>query len=241
MAKAKYSGPSDFSKDEFTDMELNPFAVPRGGFIFNYYDIFRKGAQFQHIPRKFKNYASWDNPDLDLLLRVIVIMVDSESPLAEESDFEYRKTQAIILTGADANDKVLKEIEDEGNFYSSLVYNFFKAISDMDYETWYSMKELYHSLCRQARMPMPRDADAGTINARAKLPQAIAAAEQELKAKQYILFKSKRLEKKIIAEAGKDDIGGYAEEYAEEPEWKQHINQGDDNEDYGEEEGSDEL
>ena len=57
-----------------------------------------------------------------------------------------------------------------------------------------------------------------------------------MKAKQYVLFKSKRLEKKIIAEAGKDEIGGYAEQYAEEPEWKKHINQEPDD---GEEEETD--
>lgn len=229
----KYNGPPDYRKDEFTDMELDPFSVPRGGFIFNHYDLFSRGKTFQTIPRRQKAYQDWENQDLDTLLRVIVVMVDPESPLAEKSDFGYRKVQAVLLCGADKNERVLHEVDAEGPFFSSLVSAFFKVISDMDYETWWSLKQLYHELCRQARMPIPQGADAGLINARTKLPAAIAQTEAELKQKQYVLFKSKRLEKLLISEASKDDIGGYAEEFAEDPEWKQLINSEDE---YGEEE-----
>lgn len=227
--KLTYKGLSEFEPPDFQDMELNPFAVPKGSFIYNFYDFFKRKKVFKELPKE-KAYKDWMHHDLDLLLKVIILMVDTESPLADEADFDHRKIQSVLVLKANRNARVLKEVDSEGIFFSFLVYEFFKSISDMDYESWYSLKMLYHELCRQARRPMSPNADAGEINARAKLPTAIASTEAELKAKQVSLFKSKRLEKILINESARDEVGGWPEEFAEEPEWKQLINSSEDGE-----------
>lgn len=218
-----------FSKSDCSEMDLNPFAIPHNAFIFNVYRDLSRRKVFSEIPGT-KQYSAWGNKELDLLLKVIILIVDPQSPLSDETDFDFRKEQAVLLIGADSNENVLDEIDSEGPLFSSLVFNFFKVINNMEYESWYSLLQLYHDLCLQARRPLPKDADAGTINSKAKLSGAISIVETEVKKKQYNLFKDKRLEQKIMQESGNDELGGYAEKYAEEPEWKKFINDNDEDE-----------
>lgn len=220
----EYHHRAEFLPEDFSEMQLNPFGTK--GFMFNAYPEFSRRKVFSTIPPG-KTYNEWTDEDLDLLIRVIVIMVDPESPLAEEHDFEQRRKQSLICVKGHLNDKVLHEVHFQGRLFSQLVYHFFKIVNDIPYESWYSMKIAFHEFTRQIRRPIPDDADAGIINARAKIGPAMTEIERVLKEKQVALFRDKRLEKLVLEEAADQEVGGWAEEFAEEPDWKKLVNQGD--------------
>lgn len=200
----------------YDDMTYNPFDVQEGQFIWERYPVFGRRQILSTLP-DHDGYKSWSLIDLDKLVRVMVLFVDPESPLAGETDFDFRKKESIRLVKPTA--KVVKEIEEEGPIFQAVVYELFKLANSYQYEAWWSMKMNFHIMNREMRRP-PKTFDASTLNARRMLSagmdeQLLAIAKME-----SALFSDKRIEKLINDAAMADDIGGWVEEFAEDAEWK---------------------
>ena len=219
-----------YSVSDFDGMELNPFKVPKGEFIFDYYQILKASRVFGKIPdpeereaaRDFVTYKSWSQKQLDLLLRFIVLQIDPESPLFEITDLEKKKESAKTLLQKkypeDKWSKVWVEIDEELELYNQKLYEFFVIVNDHDYEHWYSLKIQLHRFNAELRGNFREDKDGSiekNLNSRRYISKEIKNLKNELDSVEIRLFPdNKRLAKKIATLSMAEAIGGFAEKYA---------------------------
>jgi len=213
MAKKDYS--------EFEDMSLNPFAVP-AGLAMDHYRIFKAKSFWV---RKFDNTDyedTFSNADVDEIIRYAVLLVDPESPMYDERNFELRMERCRRILDIDPKSHVWKEIKEDGELVTNIIYEFFKRINSHVYETWFSMKMNIHELNSYLRKKLSTDRNgnvAQDVNARRQLSQVITELTFELVEMEYQLFPDDRLLKMINERSSDDGLGGYAEEHAEEPRY----------------------
>lgn len=202
-----------------TGMTFNPLAVPQGKFIWEEYKVLSRRPALSQLP-KSEDYQGWLKTDLDQLVRFMVVFVDPESPLASETDFDFRKKEAI--DSMKVKGRALEEIESEGLLFHAVLLDIFKLANSYQYESWFSLKMNFHILNRELRKN-PEVIDAQTMNARRMLAQSQEESLGVLAKIESTLFPSKRIEKLVNQAAMADEIGGYAEEFATDAEWKGDV------------------
>ena len=220
----------NYSQKDFEGMQLNPFGVPSGVKIFNHYNLLKMSRIIGMIPddiNKQAHYAAFSPTDLDILLRFIIAMYDTESPLYGISNLEDKKQYAIDLFKRkypmDNHTEFWAEVSSEGELFEQKVYEFFVLINEHDYEHWISLKIQIHRFNKELRSPFKVAKD-GTItknlNARRAISKEINALKAQLDAVEIRLFPdNKRLSKKMAAVSMSNSIGGFAEKYAMKGPW----------------------
>lgn len=219
------SGVLSYQPKDFAEMTLNPFVVPDGVFMQDFYEVFKRRSVFKTLPQNISKLSEkeresylWNFPDLDMFLRYIVIFIDPESPMYNQTDFDYKKKQALMLLEVEPGSNVHNEIESEGRYFFLAVFEFFKIVNDLQYEEWFSQKINFHHATDILRQPIPVT-DTSAINARRNLATSLPELRKTLLKLQASLFKDKRTEKMIVNMATEDSVGGYAEEFAEYPDY----------------------
>lgn len=209
------------NREIYSNMTYNPFAIPVGKNM-SHYQLFTQNRFWQKPKSEDGKYDGWGKDDIDLLIKFVVIIVDPESPLYEEKSYDLRVDKGKKALAIFSGSMVEKEINQSGEFYSKLLFEFFKTINTHLYETWFSMKMNVHQMNSYLRLPPIPDKNgsvASDINARRQLSQVITELTYELIEIEYQLFPDARLAKIINDRSSDDGLGGYAEQYAENPNY----------------------
>ena len=216
MAKKDYS--------IFEGMSLNPFAVPDGKGM-DHYKMFKNAVFWK---RDFATedadgeYLKCSLLDINKLISFIVLLIDPESPFADERNFDLRVNKCKRILDIDKEGFVAEEIQREGDMYVSIMFELFKRINNHVYETWFSMKMNLHqfsSYLRKSPIPDRNGSVAQDINARRQLAQIMPELTFELIEIEMQLFPDDRLQRLISERSSDDGLGGPAEQYAEEPKY----------------------
>lgn len=207
---------------EYQHMTLNPFGTPDG--------------QMSHY-REFQRKVYWEKPDseeydqyikkdFNTLIKYVVLLIDPESPFADEKDLGIRmmKVMRVLQIGEHVRDHLYKEITTFGDVVNKMIFQFFKRINSHLYETWFSMKTNIHHMNEYLRKPLIAGKDgtvAADINARRQLSATITELMYDLIELEYQIFPDQRLQKIISERADDDGLGGFAEEFAQEPKYNE--------------------
>jgi len=223
-----------YNVSDFEGMELNPFAVPKGEYVFDHYRTLKASRVLGMMPdstmpsaKYFIAYDEWTQKQLDLLLRFIILQIDPESPLFEITDLDKKKeaARAVLIKKypLDKWEQVWIEIDEELELYNQKVYEFFVIINDHDYEHWYSLKIQLHRFNSELRSAFKEDKDGNiekNLNARRFISKGIKDLKIELDNVEARLFPdNKRLAKKIATLSMAEAIGGFVEKYALTGPW----------------------
>lgn len=226
---------------DFEQMAYNPKKVPKGKLFWEYYQAFN--------PKKNKNLYGLCTTSaksganvvdegyllveevLEKVFVFIVLFVDSQSPFANETDFDARKRAVLLYLEYTSEkyktnnhiQKALKVInpkkdDEQSPVFEKLIHIYFLYLNNYDYESWISYKILFHRYTNYLRVDFSPNnngdirADAeGRIKIAKEMPNLQAMIE-ELEVK---LFKDERLKAKILEKALEDGYAGYAEKNAE--------------------------
>ena len=203
---------------QYEHMTLNPFSVTTSKTMDSEYKIF-KPKRFWIVPET-SEYELWKKVNTDKILRFVILMIDPESPHYEERNFDIRAGKSMHSLQISVKSAEFKEIENMGTVYSNVMYEFFKIMNSHMYETWFSSKMNLHQLNKYLRQPPVPDKNgsvASDVNARRQLSQVITDLTFDLIEIEYQLFPDTRLAKMINDRAADDGLGGYAEQFAEDP------------------------
>jgi hypothetical protein len=204
---------TDYLDEAFDQMTINPLNVPKGVYVFEYFEALKRKKVFQVLP---EGYDQWTLEDLHTILCFVIFLVDPESPLAGESDMKYRIEQCLLLCSQKKGSLVREEVVSQGLLYRKLVYEYFRYVNEYDYETWWTLKLAFHNDSEFLRRPLSSDdIEASKINARRALQDGLADRQKEIVQLQNRLFPTKRLERMIVEAAQEEEPGGWAEEFAE--------------------------
>lgn len=207
---------------DFDSMEFNPFAVPTDGTIMGYYEHLSRRPDRWSAPEfvvdrynKEVSYKHWSNEDCSVLLSIIVLSIDNQSPLYRITDIDYKLECALATMGSRGKIQphVVEEVLNNSFFFEKVMTNFFKVVNDYQYEEWFTKKSLYHYLTSVAR-----DSTSGLemvpIADRLKANKELKSLREEIAIAQQSLFPSERTAKIISRQSEADDLGGFVEEYA---------------------------
>ena len=201
----------------FNHMQLNPFNAKDGKM--SSYKEFSKKVYWQ---KPEEGYDDFTKDDINALIKFAVLLVDNESPFYGEKDFLLRVKKCERVLYVDRNKRVKKEIEEMGDLLNNILFNFFKSVNYHIYETWMSMKINIHNMNMYLRKPPIPDKNgsvATDINARRNLSKTISELMHDLIEIEYQLFPDNRLQKIIVERSQEDGLGGYAEQFAKEPNY----------------------
>lgn len=214
-----------YNQQDFSEMELNPFGVPKGVKVFDHYRLLKMSRIIGQVPKGIP--GSWSPDDLDLLVRFLILMHDTESPLYAVSNLEDKKKYAVDLLSKkwpmDKWANIWSEIAKEGDLFLQKLYEFFVIINEHDYEHWVSLKIQIHRFNEELRSKFKPDKSgsiAANLNARRAISKDINQLKSQLDSVEARLFPdNKRLARKIAAVSMSQSIGGFAEKYALDGPW----------------------
>lgn len=177
-------------------------------------------------------YASWGDPELNMMLTFIILLIDEESPLYGEKDFDFRKNEAKRLAGVrgsfndyserrNPHGRVNLEIEMDTDYYHSIFFEYFKMINRYDYEQWFSEKMSFHQMGMFMRKKPPDEEKelVTHMNTKSKIKKEMKAYLESLIEIESRLFPDRQTEKIISRKATEGSVGRYVEKFAEEKSW----------------------
>lgn len=194
-------------------MKFDPSLVPTGKFIWEHYPLLGRRKVLSTVPDSY----DWNLRELDSLIRYVLYFADPESPLADETDYEFRIEQAKELSRVKG--KIVEEIDKEGMLFQSILLEVFKLANSYLYELWFSLKANYHILNTELRRH-PDSLDSAALNARRMLGSSMEENLTALAKTELALFPNPAVEKIVNRAAMSEDPGRWVEEFAEELEWK---------------------
>ena len=207
-------------KNDFKDMEFDPFAPFGETPIFKHFRRLGTHDVFSNIPDVYaKKVKPWTVMDLSTLLKYVIVFIARDSPLWEERDFVLRKSKAIEALKIKSGSSVFQEIEEEGVLFHDFVFEFFKMINSHLYEQWFTTKIQVQSFNKYLRTkPDPEDI-LKEMTTRKMLQKDMDGFSKALIKMEAKLFDDETLAELISDSATQNAIGGYAEKYADDPEW----------------------
>lgn len=138
-----------YNEKDFAKMEFNPFDCKSKPMWVRYPALSRRKL-FTDVP-DFAKTDGWDSEfqpdlaDLDKMIKFTALFIEPvNNPLAEEKDFTFRRDTAMGLAGIKEEDAVSFLIKDSHPWAGAIITEYFKLVSNLDYEAWFSIKTLYH-------------------------------------------------------------------------------------------------
>ena len=194
-------------------MTYNPLAVPSGKYIHQFYEGISRKKKMHSLP--FSDvYASWNDKDVSMLVSYVLIAYDPDGPLGDERDLDYRFDQAsecVTLTK-----KVKKEIQNHGEFFNQVFLEFFRTIHDHRYTRWLALSKNYANQVAFVSKPIGAADDPKKKNDAAF---ALGELALELSKLEASIFPSPQMQKLVAELSIEDDLGSWAEKYAEDGRW----------------------
>ena len=172
------------------------------------FDVAQAGVTDRHAILKRREFKD------DSLLRFCILMISSDSPFADERDFELKCKYALehLRLSTPERKRISLMAEKDAPLYREYIYELFRLLNDVDYEAWFSLKTSFHIL--SARL---RSVSAMLDSDRQRAMKDFSDLARELKQLEYRLFKEDHMRDAIIDEATARSLGGYAEMFALDP------------------------
>jgi hypothetical protein len=158
------------------------------------------------VPQGIKQFGLFD---LDKMLRFTILYLDPLSPFFDERDFNQRKRACLDALKYDQEERFLTEVDELTQYWQQVMFEYFKMINAIDFESWLSSKLAFHIINMELRNP----ALALDPKKRADTMKAMNEARKNLQSLQADIFPDERTQR-IISEKATEDLGGHAEENA---------------------------
>lgn len=204
--------------ESFEKMQYNPFNVPSGVFIQDFYSLFQRRAIF-HSPQQTSeeifnlSMSQWDN-----VLRFIVLFVDIQSPFSSEREFDVRKD--LCLSALKIKDpSVIECINSNDVFYSKALFEYFKTINNYKYSLWFTKLTSYF---KNTKILLSDEGETDTekrIKVELDVNKYLTILNEELITLEADLFKDERIKASIKDKAIEEELSGYAERFAKQIEY----------------------
>lgn len=183
-------------RDDFKGMRHNPFAVPPGKKMVEYYSALGRSRAFTEIPSL--NGSGKPGPashilvaqDLEDMVRFVVLMVEPRgNPLSRERNFDIRAEEAWRLVGTRQNSE-LRKLQKMGHWwFHNTLFEYFKFTWDTVYQEWFSQKMAYQEMSRVLAMPMLQtEADKDDVKTRLDISNALEKFRTRISALESTLF-----------------------------------------------------
>lgn len=219
MLRQTEKAKNNMDKKDFEHMEFSPFAPFGDTPIYKHYPRLDKIRAFSYIPPEYEELG-WKEKNLSKLLGFVILFIDTQSPFFEIRDYAQRKADAIkAMKISDKGE--LNEIEEEGEMFQNLIFEYFRLINNHTYEQWFTYKSQIHTFNAYLRKPLQATADkmSTEVNARRALLKQIKEFTEELQSLEAVLYNDERIAKMINEKTVQNSVGGYAERFAQEPSW----------------------
>ena len=206
------------SKKDCEGMRYNPFAFTMDTMIWDYYPDFKVrsylgGGEFG--PSSFAkmgiiDHKRWKAKMSSLVIRFVILFIDTESPFFKERDLERRKAAVLDLLNIKEGSLVYKNIMEESSYYQSVVHAYFVLLNNIDYEHWFTVKKNYHNFTKHMRN------DSGNLsgNEKINLTKQIESFRMDVIIAEDRIYNDPKLKEIINRKATEESIFGYPEKYA---------------------------
>lgn len=200
----------------FEQMDFNPFIGAK--FIWSVYPKMARRKPLWHVPREvFEQMNGYvpDDHDLDRLVRFVVLFCSEQSPFYTEPEYEDRiYACAAALEMAD-NDRIVVMVR-EGHWWVADVMSAFMQLENSDlFQNWMALKIAAHNQRRYIMMPFSEHAEPEKMMAaQQKVASTLSATVDHLASLELRLFPDSKSAKLVKESVMKDEIGGWAEQFA---------------------------
>lgn len=214
MAVDKKSGVKSFDK-----MEFNPFNVPKGILIQDFYPVFKKRVIYHSPQQTSEDIFTFTSTQWDSIIRFIVLFVDIQSPFYEERDFELRRDLCLRALGI-KDDMVIDAINSNNTFYTKALFEYFKAINNYKYSLWFAKRTSYHKNARILLVDLDTENDTEKrIKVEIDVNKYLTILNEELINLEHELFNDERIKAVVQEEATEKELSGYPERFAKQIEY----------------------
>jgi len=214
----------DDIKAKLAEMEYDPSVQ---GLLVDKYKQLKRIKLFREVPsKKDVGLSNETTPydlstnDCDFLLRFVILFADTQSPFAEEKDIEEKIRSCFRELRIGVKHPIVKEVMEQREMFRAYLFEYFKLIHSIEYETWFSLKMTFHNFNKMLRTPVNISAEEKVITMLRNVAKDIVQIKTQLVDMEFKLFQDKRLLALIKDAAMEESLGGYAEINAEElKEW----------------------
>lgn len=193
---------------DFSNLQYNPLELEENQYIWDKYPKLRRRVLFCSVPTKPERFHDFGKGDLNKLVCFVILFVDPLSPFFDEKDFDYRAQLVLEALGFSRADRFFKEVEDYTDYYNDILFEYFRMVSAIEYETWFSLKENLHRINKQIRGNTIKDSD------RRHLMGVIQTGLDDIMSIEHRLFPDERTANYIRQKASETSYSGYPEQYA---------------------------
>lgn len=197
--------------EEYLKIKYNPMVVSKMKRIWNVYPDFKRRPILCSIPPDSEELENFDLLDLDKLLKFVVLFIDPLSPFANEKNFDIRIKASLDALGYSTKLLFYRQVRDNTEYFQEILFEYFKMIHSLRYETWFSINSSFHISNKELRQE-GLDAKKRVDISRSQIDNLDMITKLE-----NSLFPDE-LTKKIIADKATQGMKGYAEKYALELE-----------------------
>lgn len=207
-----------FKRDDFKDMEHNPFACRAGEMMTDKYPELARHEVFTRVPSSEWLDSKYlpQREDLDMLLRFTVLFVQwHRNPIAAEKDFDKRAELVWETLGVKKRADTLRFfVEENHRWWRAVLFEYFKVVNNDLYNLWFSLKMNFANNMAVLRHELPASADEKFVNALQKIKSQSQGDLAEIQKIELRLFGDEKLRDTITKESVATE--GHAEIFAED-------------------------
>lgn len=207
-------------------MKYNPFVVPKGTMIWEFYGDLARRTTLSEIEdemfvgqdgkAKVQGAIIPSLEDLDLMVRfTLLFVVNKNNPISEYRNFDDREavTWEALGVKTDKNaSPVVKFVRQRHVWFRQVMLEIFKIINEDFYEEWFSLKMEFHTRASFLRQQISFEDQSSDITVRDKIAAGMTELRKRIKNLEYTLFNNEESVEIITKEATANKL--YAELYA---------------------------
>lgn len=225
----------DFKPRDFKEIEYNPFSDldAKGRCLVELYPglglvpAFKGKITYTVADENGNPITKKDNvltmQEADLMLRLVIMMVDQDSPLSNTiADLTKRAEVALDVLNVELkpklerNSKPFTELRKRGELFREMVYQYFSINNATMIQDWFTAKTVFDQTCKLSTEEVSLT-DPQQVNAKRQLVGQRKELRDELIELERQLFAGdSRIAKIVSQQKVIESLGGYAEEHAQE-------------------------
>lgn len=173
------------------------------------YIEFERRTVFSIVPQGLRSFSF---EDLDKITRFVVLFLDPLSPFFDEQDEQRRIDACMAELKYDDDERFYEEVKGYTRYWQVIIFEYFKMVNNIQYETWLTYKRSFHLISAQLRA-----ADDNHLpikpNERDRLTKSLLQYQKDILELQAAVFPDART-MRAVSEQATEDLGGYAESHA---------------------------
>lgn len=145
-------------ENDYSKIKYNPFDVPMGTMIWDYYKPLGRRAHLSVVPtslfQKENESKIPTQKDLSLLVSFVILFVDSKSPFYDEIDFGERMAICLESLHIPKDSFAYEAITTQHWWFGIVLTAYFKLANVHEFESWYTLKVHTHNQKEALRRPV---------------------------------------------------------------------------------------